>query len=137
MLLLLMVGFHLIFAPQDSIAFPSQRIPGGIAAIDQQSRISDFLVQPTFIQSADSRSSMSCRSDERASFCFSTSLTSEAVDVNEDANDCCRLRYMSVSRSTSTTIALSLHCLSQVCRNQNLSPSPLEGMAFAEVVCTA
>ena len=55
----------------------------------------------------------------------------------EVASDCCRLRYLIISSDTSRLAASSLHFLSQGFRNQNVFPSPVEEMAFEEVVYTA
>lgn len=78
-------------------------------------------VQPSTLQFADSRSSEFCSSDDRATFCFWTSLKSNALDVTAVAKDCCSLRYVGVSSIISVIVASSLRCLSPVSRNQNVS----------------
>ncbi len=94
-----------------------------------------FLFIGAMIYQCGSRSFSSCCSDERAIFCFLTSITSDALHVVEVANNCCRLRCVSISTSMSRLAIFSLRYLSQVFCNQNSSPSPLEEMAYAEVVC--
>ena len=95
---LLMIRFHSVLLHNSRERSPYYR--GYQCTIYLHSSNLHFLVQPTTLRSADPRFSSSCISDKRASFCFSASLASDALDLAVVVNDCCILRYVSISTST-------------------------------------